>query len=849
VPNKTGPSIIAKEGGNLLFLSSDGSVYELTMAGGLISNGKVGGITNIVSPAAYVNLGSSNYLVYVTAQGVGQNKLVVHRVSGSSSQAYSRDISSAAYGVASYSTASNIMIYFGTMDGKIFKAEFDGSNLSTVSKLIGSPIKIAPILSPSKDHLYVLAQNGNFYDVAPNTLDATLKITLGGEFTTPMAMNESGIIYALNLTGTLYRIDASGNEIHQKVLPGCDNAGVLIDGDGYIYVFGGGKVAVLNDNLITLASYTLGQKVTATPSIVKGSDGITYIITPSSDSYSSGKVSILSFNPTSGVLTDIWNYQVPSSLPISAAISVAPVGSINNDNYYFATATNDGTVYAWQFDARGPYGIWATYGQNTYRSGFIDASATLFRTRIRIIAVEGLNGNELSSEKLGGTNYGLKYDARIINSDNSVETTLTNLRTNESILTKMPQGIPGSQRLEVTFSTPTSATLLFTPQFRSTVQGVNPPSIDSEFGFRFWETGPNAYEGSEGDNPATLTFRFNDKQVKVYADATYTYYIYHKYPLDADAEVTETKYGFFDYGSYKSSTTIPRITIKADTSYKKQDWYAFKWNVYQWDPAKPGGIDKNTYGSKEEISLELKGPGYVEIYYAQLGATITLLLPEYAYGRTRAYLFLDAATGSIVYTMNLKTKNDVRIESVMQPDFVPNIQIVEATKTTNNVKYVLQSIENKLPSPTRVATIVLNLDFPQKTQFTGTNDTLFSNFFDLYGYVQITGQLIDSQELKARSVYRTNPYLYVLGDFDGDFDVDINDWQFFLSKYGSTVSGDDLIYNLGPREGFIPYSQSSYSTYRAGFLTDNTNMINEEDLYVFASMFGLTVPEDAWANW
>jgi len=50
----------------------------------------------------------------------------------------------------------------------------------------------------------------------------------------------------------------------------------------------------------------------------------------------------------------------------------------------------------------------------------------------------------------------------------------------------------------------------------------------------------------------------------------------------------------------------------------------------------------------------------------------------------------------------------------MQPDFVPNIQIVEATKTTNNVKYVLQSIENKLPSPTRVATIVLNLDFPQK---------------------------------------------------------------------------------------------------------------------------------------
>jgi len=46
VPNKTGPTIITKATGNMLFLSKDGALYELMMSGALKSYGQVGGITH-----------------------------------------------------------------------------------------------------------------------------------------------------------------------------------------------------------------------------------------------------------------------------------------------------------------------------------------------------------------------------------------------------------------------------------------------------------------------------------------------------------------------------------------------------------------------------------------------------------------------------------------------------------------------------------------------------------------------------------------------------------------------------------------------------------------------------------
>ncbi|MGB4751833.1 MAG: hypothetical protein WBH60_04235 [Fervidobacterium sp.] len=854
VPGKLGPSLITQTGGNLYFLSKDGALYELKTTGEKISLGQADGITNVVAPATYVKANSKDYIVYVTAQGTENNKIVVHKINGTSPVAKSSKISSSAYGVVTHeSTDSSLTIYTATMDGTVYKVNFEASNSaekfteasSTVH--LGEPIKIPPILSKNKDVLYVLTQRGKFYTI-PTTFTnfgpAVKKLDLNTEFTVPMAMDESGIIYALSTNGTLYRIDPSGVETHASgFLNSSDSAGVLIDGNGYIYTFGGGKVVAYSPSLLKLGDYTIGQKVTTTPAIAKGTDGKTYIIIPSSQDNSSGKITILSFDSTAGLFTKEWEYVVPSSFPISAAVSISPTGTLSED-YYFATATNDGTVYAWKFNCTGPFGIWAMYGQNTKHTGFIDATAMDFKTRIYIKVYEGLAGRELSKSALGNTNYGLLYDASILNigDSGSNPNDKKTYRTNEDIVSQIPEGNAGSQRLWVEFSTPTTATLLLDKNKLSVIKGtlINSLTKDATFAFSHWES---KYELSDiTDNPATFTFRFSDRNINAFADATYTYYVYHNYPGDVTSEAKTIDKGF-KYNGTEPKPDTAKITIAASTSQAGQQWYPFKWNVYQWNPAKPGNYEKSVYGDKNSIDLRLNGPAYIEIYYAQLSATITLLIPEFAYGRTPAYLFLDAATNSIAYTLEATMLNGVTIEKVLTEEYATSTKLIEKSISSNHLRYVFNGMESPLKRDTRVATLALNLIFPEKTDFRVDDDEIFEQYANLYGYAQLQGQLIDSQGLMARKEYKTNKFLYVLGNFDDDFDVDINDWNFFIEKYGTTVSGTDVIYNIGPRDDFVP-PYPNYQNYSAGFLIDNTDRVNEEDLYVFASMFGFVVPDN-----
>jgi len=850
VVGKTGPSIIAGSGGNIIFLSKDGAAYELTTTGTLKSLGQTSGITNIVAPAAYVTANSENFLVYVTAQGTEKNKLVVQKLDEANPNGVLREISSSAYGVVAYAGTGNpgskqINIYTATMDGTLYYARFDTTSDgfdATVTANLSGPVKIPPLLSPAKDKLYVLTQYGDLYSIETGTIPPNpdpLK-KYAGEFTVPMAMDETGYIYALNTNGRLYKIDpADGSEKHAEPLLGSDSSGVLIDGDGFIYVFGGKKVAVLNSNLLKLGEYSIGQSITTTPAIVKDSAGKTYVIVPSSESSSSGKITILSFDRVSGSLTKEWEYVVPSSFPISAAVDVAPTNELTN-YYYFATATNDGTVYAWKFDGNGPYGIWACYGQNSNHTGFIDSTASTLAKKIYLMAYEGFASRPLSSTSMGSY-YGLLYDATIVNADGSTGRSYKQLRTNEPDKTKVPEGVPGSQKLEILFDTPTTATLLFTPAF-TPKKGTLPVTEDATFSFARWQTGTNGYEGSNLTSKlATLTYRFSDRTVNLLTNATYTYYTYHKYSGAGEASKTD---GTFNYNDpeYIRDPSKAKITISASPIQQGKKWFPFKWVVYQWNPDNPNNYDKQTLGALDSLDLELKGPAYIEIYYAQLSATITLLVPDFAYGRTPAYIFLDAAPNSIAYTMEATMLNGVTIEKVVGEEYAESLKKVQRSVTSDHIKYVFNGMEGRLTEETRVATLAVNLLFPNKVDFSGGSTGLFEQYVNLYGYAQLQGQLIDSQGLMAKKVYSTNHYLYVLGDFNEDFYVDINDWNFFVEKYGTTVSGTDVIYNIGPRDEFIP-PYPDYKDYRAGYLTDSTNAVNEEDLYVFASMFGFAVQE------
>jgi hypothetical protein len=849
ISDKRGPAIIAKNGGNLLFLANDGALYEITMAGAVITKGQPSGVVNIVAPPAYISAGSNNYyIIYTTAQGTVQNKLVVHKFnSGSGGTAISTGIDNAAYGVNAYLESSgDIIIFFGTMSGNLYKTTYSTSIndfTATVTANLAGPIKIPPVLNPSKTELYVLTQNGKFYTVNTNTMSASLKIELGGDFTTPMAMDESGFLYALNMEGIIYRIDPSGSENHARFLSSANSSGPLIDGDGIIYIFGdNGKVVALNSNLVKLGEYTIGQQITTTPAIVKGVDGVTYLIVPSSTT-AAGKITILSFDALTGVFTKVWEYTVPSTFPLSAAVNVAPLGALYGDNYYFVTATNNGIVYAWQFNARGPYGIWAKYGQNINNTGFIDSTAIAFKTKIYLIAKEGYYGRELSGALLGSTtSYGILYDATVVDANGNPVANYRNYRTNETNLAKVIEGIPGSHKLIINFATPTDAKLLIGRYI--TPSGGTPPSTDSRFRFRFWKTGPNDYEGSEGDNPATITFRYSDRRLEIFTDATYTFYLYHKYPLQSNAEATQIDYGFFDYNSFRNNPNTAIKTINASPTHAGKTFFVYRWNVYTWNPSESTGYTKKVYYDQDSVTLPLSGPAYLEIFYAELNATVTLLLPEFAYGKTRAYLFLDAATNSVAETIKLKTLQGITIDGIVSEEYAPDVSKLGnlSSVTSNLLQIVLRSFERPLTSTTRVATIALNLMFPEKVRFTGVDNSYYMNFFDLYGYAQTLGQQVEPELLRAKKVFRTNKFLYVVGDFDEDFDVDINDWNKFVLKLGTTVSGADIIYNIGTRQDFDP-PYPNYNSYRAGYLTDNTNAVDEQDLYIFASMFGFAVPD------
>jgi hypothetical protein len=854
IPDKSGPAIIAKNGGNLLFLAKDGALYEITMAGAIITKGQPSGIINIVAPPTYLEYtGGNNYIIYTTAQGTAGNRLVVHRFTSSpgSTVISTTGINNASYGVNAYinPTTQQIIIFAGTMNGTLVRVSVDISTPSnptfgaSVTANLGGPIKAPPVLNPARTQIYVITQNGRFYVRSASDLSAVRDFSLSGEFTTPMAMDESGYLYALSNDGTIYKIDPSGNETHARFLSSANSSGPLIDGDGIVYIFGdNGKVVALNSNLAKIGDFNLGQRVTTTPAIVKGLDGVTYLIIPTSNTTGVGRITILSFNSTSGQFTQVWTYNVSDTFPISAAVNVAPLGALYGDNYYFVTATNNGTVYAWQFNARGPYGVWAKYGQNINNTGFIDSTAIAFRTRIYLIAKEGYYGRELSGALLGSTtSYGILYDATVVDANGNPVANYRNYRTNETNLARVVQGIPGSERLVVRFATPTDAKLLIGRYV--TPRGGTPPSTDSRFKFKFWKTGPGAYEGSESDNPATITFRYSDRTLEIFTDATYTYYVYHKYPLSNNAEATTIAFGFFDYDVFRTNPTSAVRTINASPVRSGKVFFPYKWEIYQWDPGQLSGYTRRTLYDQDSVTLPLSGPAYLEVYYAELNATVTLLLPEFAYGKTRAYIFLDAATNSVAETIRLRTLQGVTIDRIVSEEYAPNVTKLESLsfKTTDFLQIVLNNFELPLVSTTRVATVALELMFPTRTQFTGVDSNHYLQFFDLYGYAQTLGQNVEPELLRAKRTFRTNQFLYVVGDFNGDFVVDINDWNLFQYKLGTTVSGNEVIYNIGPRDDFSP-PYPNYTSYRAGYLTDTSNFVGVDDFLIFAMMFGFAVP-------
>ncbi len=858
-PDFPGPGVLAVTNGVVHLVSSESRWGIINSTGVVTDNGiNPTGIPNIVAPPIYITRGGANYTIaYVTAFD-GQNSLIL-RETNTATSVNIPDTPSSSYGLTGYYNQSDnqYRIYFGSMNGRLY---FYNTGTTLTSTNVSAPIKAPPVLSPKKDFVYFITQNGKFYRQKLNTNgtfdgDYFKVYDIADEFNAPMAMDENGFIYvASSKYGRIYKLNPaeSGNAIPQSALIGdiVNSASVLIDGNGYIYTFGNsGTVAVFDSNLTFYDSYVITDfNITTTPAIVRGFNGKTYILIASTHSNAqSGKLTVLMFDIATNKFSLVTEKILEGPVSLASAVGVGPTGSVQGDDYYFVIATTNGKIYGWKINGRGPFGSWAQYGQNIYRTNFIDSSSVAFSSFIKLVAQEGYSSRLLSPENTHQTYYGLFYNATRVNLDGTIGATYTSpLRTNA------PNGLAGNagtQRLEVAFTTTSTSAILFKEAFLTgTVKGSPGITQDATFTFESWKsTGPGDVKPPAETHPdlkqstATIAFTFSDREVNVLADATYLVYVYHKAPTFAATNIIQVPFVRDQFLNNQQTYSTYQIDKTNNASFS--GYFPYKWEVYQWDPNESLKYKRTTYGNEDFVKIVRNGPAYIEAYYSVLSATLTTYVPPVVYGPTKAYLILRAASGTNIFRIEFKPKNGIKlIPQNVLTEYATSVSAMnDLVNNQNEFSVTLQSFQNPLTQPSVVATITLSLFASTPTNMNFVNNSDFEQYFDKYGYAYQQGQLIEFEELKAKKVFITNKLLFIVGDFNNDLKVDINDWNLFVQKYNTTVSATDLSYNIGPREDFVPPYPNS-SAYSPGILKDNgENKVDFKDLIYFGAMFGFAI--------
>jgi len=858
------PSIIALPGGEMLALSNDGKLFRILRTGAHQNLGQEPGVS-VVTPASYFQLNNTGYVVY-TSDNASNSKLVVHNADIGSTASATFVENSSWSGIAVYTEGSTAAIFtssIGERTGKVYRYEFNGTSLSlTASKPIGGSSKIPLLLSPDKKELYVLTQNGKFYVL--DSADLSIKnsegkpLELSGEFVTPMAMDSQRNIYMINTTGVMYVVDPSAVRANRnyapksaKVLPSANVAGLLIDTYGIIYAFGSGSVVAVQQvggNLSALGGpFVVGGIINSTPLAVLGKDLKTYLIIPSTVG-ADGVITILSFDPERKTFTKIWDKTLKGgAFTITSAISSSQV-SDETKEYYFVTSISNGYVYAWRINGK-PLGDWPMYGQNRQRTNYLSFIAEE-KTKIIVMAKDPLNGKFFSYPAL-------KFSASIFDMASATSSATTTYYTNpqkESHL--VPEAFPSQNKLQLYFEG-NGSQQLFTPDstlVRELGSSFTIPSTDTYLSFAQWDV-DSIYkypgkkdEGQSATNLANITFAYYDKRYDVLTNVKYLWIIKHLIPGSLTEQSTIVTLSYGDVEKGKNFTE----TIKPWPDYKPYDW-----TVYMWDPDAPDGyvkFDKNYLKSRGMIndSLELKlrknGPAYIEIKYTTSPGSIRVIAPKYAYGRTYLYILVDAAEFTNTAWFNLTADNakGIKFEGIVNEEIanVGAMQVIEKTVETNKIKYVFGGPLTPLSTDTRIATITALAFFEKPIYFSkDVNKSDYLKFAD--AFIQLSGVTGDPEDLAPYREVLLESLVFLLGDFDNNGWVNLDDWNRLVEKYGTTVTGVDVIYNIGPRNADFKLIRSGTDVlYDPGNLLDTENKINEWDIAVFAQMYGMKSTSD-----
>ncbi|ANQ53630.1 hypothetical protein XJ44_03865 [Thermosipho affectus] len=869
-----GGGVAVKQTGDIHFLSKDSYYYVINRLGNITGNygtpdGGVGW-----KHISYPIILNNNYIVYVTSNYNGKSYVNVRTNATSKKVEISGNVSRAA---VAFADGSNIHIYVGIgLDGGhgVYHLVYDmgTDTFTTTNDFYGTdgPVEIAPILSPKKDALFVLDKSGNFYKIALDSsfnLTANVnKIQLGGDFETPMAYSE-GFIYAVSRGGTLYRIPPEGvNSDVDFIKLGNSSmaAGVLVDSKGYVYVFddlGTIHVVRVSDDLFKVASYSIyndfgsGYRFATTPLLFKKSSENKIYIFTLLNAESSGKIVVYSMSYDDYSFAKEWEKDVSETFSIISSPAMVPLSSVNEEVYIIAFTTSHDKVYAYTVDAKGPYGFWAMEGQNSYRTGFVDADAPTFRTSITLKAKDWYSGIELSKENLNDTNgkYGILFDATVVSISDSGDisshttvqyTTNPNLNnTDQSVNDPIPSGRAGLDKLLIKFATETTTTLLFNDSFISNVTNnvISSPIVDATFAFRQFDSGiPGLDVPYLESNQATILFGYDDKEADILADSTYAILIKYNLPDSVASEMV-------NFGKGETVKTIDAYTPFTSITIPSTA-FAYKWKVYQWDSNSLWGYKSFDYKSIDTLNLGVddtkRAPTYIEIYYTELTGTVTFVVPMYAESKARAFILIDAAKGALSSTlyatltspeisMSLSTITSIDVN----PSFVENTDL--SVTRDDYLKLVFEEISRSgVSQDTRVATISLWLDFATNTYLYFNNQARYFDLFNIELYTQLKNNPVE-RGLLSKNKFIANKYLTLPGDFNLDGVVDIDDYLMFRNAlYNYQKNGVyDPTYDIGPRVDFMPPNRG----YIPGF-SEKDGVIDEMDLNVFLVMYGYTPP-------
>jgi len=255
-------------------------------------------------------------------------------------------------------------LYFGSVDGKVYSIDKDGSERWSIQT--GDWVESSAALSPDESTIYIGSWDNKLYALA--TVDGTALWTYETDslvFSSP-AVSSSGEIYFGGSDGFLYALSPAGDLLWDVFIEGEVDSSVVIGPSGNLYLASSSGTVFSIDRSTGAEIWTfevptengaLGRETQITSSCMLDGKGALY--------FGSNNFFVYALDSDNGSL--LWKYET------GGAIDASPTLSIDGN---VLISSQDGFLYS--LDTNGNF-VWRTsIGANYYTSAVVDEVGRIY---------------------------------------------------------------------------------------------------------------------------------------------------------------------------------------------------------------------------------------------------------------------------------------------------------------------------------------------------------------------------------------------------------------------------------------------------------------------------------------